>query len=271
MIRKLSALVALVGVQTVFGWGPEGHRIVASIALEHLTDQAKSKVAEILGEQDFVDVANWADQVRLSRSNTKDWHFVDIPVSAATYDADRDCQQLQTGDCAIAELTRAKTELRSSNSKTREEALKFIIHFVGDIHQPLHSATNDSRADGDRGGNSVSVRLLTHSMNLHQAWDHGLIDTDDRDENDYAEGLDKDLVKTGKATDTGTMEDWVNEAHQVAVKVGYHYPGFTVGNIPSQKVLLSQGYVTPAKTAVDLQLARGGIRLARVLNEALGQ
>ena len=213
---------------SALGWGPKGHEIVAAIALGLLTQPVKVKIATLLGDEDFVAAANWADTVRFGRPETADWHFVDIPVSAATYDAARDCQQTDAGDCAIAELARAQATLKDSSqtAKARTEALKFIIHIVGDIHQPLHSATNDSRADGDRGGNSVNTRLLTHTMKLHAVWDHGLIDLDDRDEADYVDGLTTDFVKTGKATDAGTVESWANEAHKLAVKVSYKVSRF---------------------------------------------
>src|SRR5262245_14902292 len=160
----------------LFAWGPEGHRIVATIAFQQLPRAIKSQVEDILGDEDIVDVSNWADAVRLSRPETKDWHFVDMPVTEAIYNQQRACQSLETGDCAIAELARATAVLRDRTQpmKARYEALKFIIHFVGDIHQPLHSATNGSREKGDRGGNSVNTRLLTHTMNLHAVWDHGL-------------------------------------------------------------------------------------------------
>lgn len=173
----------------------------------------------------------------------------------------------------MKEIARATAVLKDSSQSAmaRHEALKFIIHFVGDIHQPLHSATNNSRSDGDRGGNSVNTRLLTHTMKLHAVWDHGLIDLDDRDEADYVDGLIEDLVKKGKASDAGTVEDWVNESHQLAVSVGYKYPGFKIGVIPTQKVMLAQAYVNKSKPVVDLQLARGGVRLARVMKEIFGQ
>ena len=273
-IRRLSLLVLFCFPFATQApcWGPEGHRIVATIAFKQLKKPITAKIQEILVDEDFVEVSNWADQVRLSRSETKDWHFVDIPVSEKTYDASRDCEELDTGDCAVKEIARATAVLGDSSQspKDRREALKFIIHFVGDIHQPLHSATNGSRADGDRGGNSVNTRLLTHTMKLHAVWDHGLLDLDDRDEGDYADGLIADLVKTGKTDESGTVEDWVNESHGLAVKGGYKYPGFKVGVIPTQKVTLGQPYADKAKPVAELQLARAGVRLARVLKETLG-
>lgn len=77
-------------------------------------------------------------------------------------------------------------------------------------------------------------------------------------------------MKKGKVSDSGTLEEWVNESHKLAVTVGYKYPGFKAGEIPTVKVILTQTYVNKAKPVVDLQLARAGIRLARVLNETLG-
>jgi hypothetical protein len=270
-IRIIVTSVLLGYAAPAFSWGPEGHRIVATIAFSRLDQPIKDQIALILGDEDFVEVSNWADQVRLSRPNTKDWHFVDIPVSVSNYEAGRDCKELVTGDCAVKELERARAVLKdgSQPARARHEALKFIIHFVGDIHQPLHSATNNSRDQGDLGGNNVNTLLLTRTMKLHAVWDHGLIDLDDQDEGDYADTLIAKLVNTGRADSSRTTEDWVNESHALAVSVGYKYAGFRVGVTPTKKIVLGQAYVDKAKPVVDLQLARAGVRLARFLQETL--
>ena len=89
-----------------FAWGPEGHRVVADVAREHLNTTARSALVQLLGDDDLASISTWADEIRRERRETFGWHFVDIPVTEATYDQERDCQTLETGDCAIAELAR---------------------------------------------------------------------------------------------------------------------------------------------------------------------
>jgi len=100
-------------------------------------------------------IASWADNMRLLRPATANWHFVDIPIAADTYDPARDCKpDAKKGDCAVAELDRLREELRCAPDKDKAEALKFAVHFVGDIHQPLHTV-------GDAiGGNAITVDVF---------------------------------------------------------------------------------------------------------------
>jgi hypothetical protein len=157
---------------------------VARIAEQGLTQKARTTIASLLAGDAFIVqcqqqhlpvvkfadrmacVATWADAVRHERPATAGWHFVDIPRNASQYSADRDCPQ---GDCVIQEIERTFAVLSNTNSNAtdRQEALKFIIHFIGDMHQPLHDATDtqdqEAIANGfptDRGGNLVFVTWL---------------------------------------------------------------------------------------------------------------
>src|SRR5258706_8469292 len=152
----------------LMAWGPEGHIVVAKIAAAHLTPSAKTGVKQLLGRHTLDSVANFADQVRSQRPETAAWHFVDIPKDATDYNSDRDCKETPKGDCVIAELARAQADLKNKSvTKAKPaEALKFVVHFVGDLHQPLHSSDN-----GDRGGNDVKVDFLGRASNLHRVWD----------------------------------------------------------------------------------------------------
>src|SRR5689334_1699600 len=133
-------------------WGPEGHAMIAEIAEIRLANSpALDQVKQILAADDskakhLDQIASWADAVRPARPETQDWHFVDIPLDAADYDASRDCKPTDKGDCVIAELQRAVAVLRdkSADPKARVEALKFVVHLVGDIHQPLHTVNDCS-------------------------------------------------------------------------------------------------------------------------------
>jgi hypothetical protein len=169
-------------------WGPEGYAMIAEIAEIRLAnspvlDQIKQVLAADDSHAKHLDqIASWADAVRPARPETQNWHFVDIPLDAADYDAGRDCKQTDKGDCVIAAIQRSVAVLRDRNadSKARVEALKFIVHFVGDIHQPLHTVNDCSKfppPECDRGGNKVKVRFREHhSDNFHSVWDGGMIE-----------------------------------------------------------------------------------------------
>ena len=175
MSRMLAAsilCVSLLGPATAWGWGREGHRIVALIAADHLTPAARAGVAELLGPNvgaAMETASTWADEIRDQRPWTKPWHYVDIELSQGGYEAARNCPG---GDCVVAQILKDERIVadRRLQQPVRAEALRFLIHFVGDLHQPLHCADHH-----DRGGNSVSVKLGAEEMNLHAVWDTAVV------------------------------------------------------------------------------------------------
>lgn len=251
-------LILLVG-SNVLGWGREGHEIVVAIAERHLTETARERVRQILGpDTSLAAVSTWADEIRPSRPKTAPWHYVDIPLNASAIDLARDCPN---GDCVIAAINHFNELLRDKTSmpEVKNEALKFIVHFVADLHQPLHCAD-----DHDRGGNNVHVTFFGENANLHSVWDTLLIERIDSDPRHYANRLDADLTdSTIRAFEQGTVEDWALESHAVAQMVVY-------GALPTRETFdLGADYFDVASVAADLQLQKAGIRLALILNEAL--
>lgn len=243
----------------VYGWGGKGHRIVALIAAEHLTSTARRQVNELLGGQSLASVATFADDVRNSRPETKNFHFVDIPKNKTVFSQTHDCPETDNGDCVIAAIARFKAVLgdTSKSRDERAEALKFIVHLVGDLHQPLHCSDND-----DRGGNQVKVTFFGKRSNLHSVWDSGIIEQADLPDIEFADELEADLTPAMAITmQKGDVLDWVLEAHALAKTKAY-------GLVPSNKRL---GAVYYNKTAgvVDTQLTKGGIRLSKMLNDVL--
>ena len=254
-------------------WGAQGHHIVARIAWGLMTPEARAEATTLLGGgmDAFVAAATWADDVRSSRPETADWHFVDIPVGSSHYDAARDCRPTDKGDCIIAEIARARTEVVDARRSTeqRAESLKFLIHFVGDIHQPLHDVD-----DHDRGGNDVHVAALRgdagRATNLHSAWDTGLINLETETEAARATRLSDDL-KTHPADVSLDAVKWAEEGHELALRVVYHYPAFSPAGPPMDPIVLDASYRTAALATIDRQLELGGARLAALLNSLLRQ
>src|SRR5579863_163076 len=141
-MHKLWVIAAWCGSLPALAWGPEGHDLVARIAEAQLTPTAREQVAAILGPNaTMASISSWADQVRRQRSATAPWHYVDIPINKPHYDRTRDCAK---DNCVVQQIEVEKAALRSpSTSETdRREALMFLIHFIGDMHQPLHSSDN---------------------------------------------------------------------------------------------------------------------------------
>jgi hypothetical protein len=278
--RRLRAAIAIVAGLT-FGpspaaraWGPDGHVIVARLAEQHLSEAARRALRGLLDGRRLADVASWADDWREPHPETAPLHFVDIPLDAPAYDAARDCPR---GNCLIAALTSQVRILRDARAPLveRRRALRFVVHLVGDLHQPLHDAT-DTRAPGgsDRGGNTVKARLGLfdgdfpyHSpptANLHGVWDVDLVGSEHREQEAFVAQLAR-LPEPLARLQAGSFEDWANEAHALAREVAYAaLPPPDAAGVRQ----LGQDYAARARPVVERQLQRAGVRLARVLNES---
>jgi hypothetical protein len=259
-------LVSAAAVRAI-AWGAEGHRVVARVAWSQMTDAAKHAAQRLLGEEDFVTSSNWADEIRSGRPETYNWHFVDIPYDAKTYDAARDCKPTEKGDCIIAELTRAQHAVGDASLPIdqRKEALKFLIHFVGDLHQPLHTIDNQ-----DLGGNKVHLTIGGRTTNLHAVWDTGIINMKPMGEAAYAASLIEDLKAHPLGSEKIDYVAWALEGHKIAVESAYMFPGATTAAATQGTVLsLEEKYETDRLSIVDRQLELAGARLALVLNSAL--
>jgi nuclease S1 len=244
-----------------FAWGPEGHSLVARIAEAQLTPAVRARVLEILGPgKTMPSVASWADEVRRARAETGPWHYVDIPNDKKHLDMERDCAK---GDCVISALSRLRQTLRdpASTPDQRREALMFIIHFVGDMHQPLHSSDNK-----DRGGNSVQLTFHDRKTNLHSLWDSGLLGRLEPEDQLFP-ALSAESAKRRKKFGHGTVTAWAEESHKEGVKTVY-------GKLPkpvnaTTPIDIPPAYETAADPLLRLQLERAGARLAYVLNTDL--
>ena len=186
LISLLAAALLILLPVNVQAWGVEGHEVVAALAESMLSDAAKAGVQSVLGNVPLYTVANWADQIRSQRDGTYNWHFVDIPRSASGFLDSRDCflpTNTHAGaatdhmNCVVDRIAYFKQVLANPATQPtdRQEALKFIVHFVGDVHQPFH-------AIGDElGGNLIHITEFgsttcgTSPCNLHSAWDTGMI------------------------------------------------------------------------------------------------
>jgi hypothetical protein len=236
-------------------WFSTGHRVVVRIALTRLTPQTLDAMRDLLGGQDPVEASLWADQIRGSRRDTGSLHFVNIPLDATRYDPAVQCPD---GRCIIAAIERDRARLGDPSAPLpeRAEALRFLLHLVGDLHQPLHVSDN-----ADKGGNETEVSLFDRTSNLHKVWDGQLIEGAQLDEEQYFARLTRHMATLDLAAlERGSVIDWAMEGHRVAVERAYRLPR---GNN------LDQAYLDENLPRVDLAIIEAGVRLARILNESL--
>jgi nuclease S1 len=268
-MRKLviACLIQFALLTQTHAWGPEGHSIVAEIAQRRLSPEAAAKVREILGENgSLASIASWADDYRALHLDSAGWHFVDIPLAADDYVEGRDCAPSPEGDCVIHELARNLRDLGdpASSAAKRRDALKFVVHLVGDVNQPLHTV-------GElHGYNDLAVCYFSSpaendcvATNLHMVWDVGLIRSMFWDWGGYVEYLETDWLPAHNdpALDAGTPVDWALEAHKAARDV-------VVAGV-AMNDHLGADYLAAVRPTLDRQLTVAGLRLARTLNEAL--
>jgi hypothetical protein len=203
------------------------------------------------------DLASWADEIRRTRKDTEEWHYVDVPLTSSGLDMERDCPK---GNCVVAKIAdfRNKWVDPSLSADSRREALLFLVHFVGDLHQPLHCEDN-----GDRGGNDVPVVFLHGRTNLHALWDSGLL-RDMVGEDHLLPALNDAITAEEAAAWSGsTVEQWADESFHAAQTTVY---GLLTAAPAGQAVQLGEWYEQMAQPVVEQQLEKAGVRLAAILN-----
>jgi hypothetical protein len=307
----LAMLIAAIAVPSAFSWGCTGHQIIAVIAEKHLNPHARAMVMQILaaspvdpdlrrfcgnsGFDAFLDSSTWADDERSVEPRTAGWHFIDIPRGAPKRDIAQYCPP-EVG-CVTRAITDQLAVLRdsSASAQARANALRYVIHFVGDLHQPLHTTTND-----DRGGNCVPVAFFDRAAvetnpakedfrpNLHGVWDTDIVEhyAHGRTAQQIGDELDRKFTAQISAWQSRPVDlaAWAWEGHEVAENVVY-------GDLPTKVAVekpqevntcadddhisarmlklnerIGDDYEHAAEAAVQEQLAKAGARLAAVLN-----
>jgi len=291
-VRGISvALAILLTAPPGWSWGHDGHRLVAKIAAKDLSPDTRKKVAAILGTNDagvdaaMADAATWPDEIDKKTTGTGDWHFIDVPVSGAFSVAGL-CPQ---HNCAIDRIQEMSDRLRTNQTgftlpvtpspprPMASQELAFLIHLVGDIHQPLHAAN-----DGDRGGNCENLtKALVHAdhsrtTELHAVWDNDEVFTVLKalGNEDAAASALFQRFKSGTPVRQAAVTDWAHESNDLARKDVYqalHIPNRTApaGQCATNvaKVSIDQKYLDSNVMDTEQQLLRAGIRLAGVLNQ----
>jgi len=245
----LPLLLLILVPRTAFPWGPNGHRVVGRIAEHHLSPAAARGVAAILGSESLAQASTWPDEIRSDPAwnKAKPWHFVTIP-DGATYESSA---KSPDGDVieAIARFSKVVQDPQAE-AENKVEALRFLVHFVGDLHQPLHVGR-----PGDQGGNLVKVTWFDAETNLHAVWDEKIIEAEKLSFSELAEFIDHPTETEIRTWQSGGVLDWVQESMDNRARV------YAIGDGK-----LGYLYAYQNGPLVKRRLLQAGIRLAGLLN-----
>ncbi|MCB9170867.1 MAG: S1/P1 nuclease [Flavobacteriales bacterium] len=246
----LFLLLLLLLPSDIYAWGPTGHRVVGAIAEQHLTPKARRAIQQLLGDTSLAMASTWMDEVRSDHryDDTHDWHWVTIP-DGGTYASSA---KNPNGDL-IEAIGRMEDILRSDTASVpqRREALKFLVHLIGDLHQPLHVGRGD-----DKGGNTVQVQWMGHGSNLHRVWDSEMIDQEVLSYTELAAALDHVGKQRCRAIQMGRPADWAMEDIALRDRI------YDLGTDNS----IGYGYLYRNWPVVQERLLKAGVRLAGILN-----
>jgi hypothetical protein len=253
----MKKLLLVLSVLLLSSWGKIGHRTVGEIAQRQLTFTAEQKINEILDGQSLAVASTWADEMRSNPEFDKysTWHYVNLPLDKEYGDVEH------LGPNVVKMINTAIPILKSpmADKEVKQFWLKYLVHMVGDVHQPLHTG----RAK-DYGGSKIKVKFkgrkgAENNTNLHVLWDTDMIDDYKMSYTEYATKLQNQFKDT--VVEQGNAEDWANESHEYVSKIYETKDGS----------YLSYDYVYENLPIVDERLYLAGIRLGNLLNEIFGE
>lgn len=251
-MKKLVAYLFILAPLSALGWGMKGHDTVVNIASRHLTAATQAAVDSIFAGKDMVYWANWLDNASHTSQYeySRTWHYKNIDPE---YDFDT-APENRTGDILKATNNQIRILMDSDTSGADANlAMKMIIHFLGDLHQPLHMGRYK-----DRGGNYHKVKFFDDETNLHSVWDSRLPEAGHKwSYTEWTNQLDRVSLAEQEIIISGTVGDWCRETYEIAKDVYAATPEGTV---------IGYDYIAGWTPTVDLQFLRGGLRLAHTLN-----
>lgn len=254
---RLLCLFACLPIQAL-AWGPAGHRIVAELAERQLSPAARAEAKRLLAvshDHSLADIAPWADDLRHDPKQqdraraTAPLHFVNFSASTCRFDRARDCKG---GRCVVAAIDHYAQVLRdrSRPPAERAEALRFLVHFVGDVHQPLHAGYRD-----DKGGNRYQVQLDGRGTNLHAVWDTPVLASRRLGWKKYA----AQLAKAPRPAASGTPQQWAEQSCRATRDDGLYPHGHVV----------DAAYLKRMRPLAERRVREASARLAALLNRTL--
>ena len=236
----------------VFAWGPQSHKVIGYIAELNLSPEAKNFIAREFNINNLSDVSIWADIMKKKRKNERPWHYTNIKEGEWVYVQERDCPD---SNCLVEKI---KTFSKiAADTPTlfieRRDALKYLVHFVGDVHQPLHLGNLK-----DRGGGRIRIFYSGKNTSLHYLWDGGLIDWKKESLVEYAAHLNFRVLDSEKSEWLSPkINEWANEARSLALKYAYSL----------EEGKLSKKYIKRGIEILNQRMVQAGVRLAGLLNQ----
>ena len=267
-MKRLAALLAMsaLAAAPAAAWGPVGHRITAQIAQDNVSGQTRARIAQILGHEELPEAATWPDEQRSNpdafwQTTSYPWHFVTIPVGQAPEHLEHPSE----GDAETAlESFTAVLRDPAASPEDKARALRFVVHIVGDLHQPLHVGK-----PGDRGGNDVKVRWFDDPVvqNLHWVWDEGMIRRQELSFSEYAARLEARMTAEQVVAWWNVEPDaWMAESAALRDRI-YPTPSERDGAGTSEApFVMRYWYPYEWTPEMELRLQQSGIRIAAYLD-----
>jgi len=254
-MKKYFLIALIIGSLGLVSWGVTGHRTIALIAENHLTPKTRIEVKKLLGHETLADVSNYADDIRADREfrYTGAWHYVDVP-SGYSYQQFSNEVRTMKADNVYKMVLRCELDLRNpaTSQAKKVTALKFLVHLVGDLHQPMHV----SHAE-DRGGNAIQIKFNGSDDNLHGLWDDGLIEHEGLKYKQMAIVYDTATPAQIQKWQNDSLMIWLWESYQISTilyKEAADNPNF------------DEDYYKTHMPVLRRQIEKAGIRLAGILN-----
>lgn len=237
-------------------WGRTGHRATGEVAQEYLSKKAKQKINDLLNGQSLAFVSTYGDDIKSDPQYRKygPWHYVNLEPGETEYSKEN---ASPAGDL-VQGIKTSIAVLKDPKASKEEKAfyLKLLVHFMGDLHQPMHTGRGE-----DKGGNDIQVRWFGQGSNLHRVWDSEMINDFQMSFTELAESTDDLTPKEVKKIKEGSLLDWMYESKELSKKV---YDSVEIGE------KLGYEYMYEWFPVAHDQIQKGGIRLAKVLNDIFG-
>ncbi len=262
MHKHFSKVLILIGIffylpfQSM-AWGVLGHRIVGEIADKYVSTTARAKINQILGTESIAMVSNWADFIKSDTSfrylNT--WHYINLD-SGLSYTGIKDYLKNDTAVDAYTKINFLVKELKKKKlaKEKKQLYLRLLIHFVGDVHQPMHAGRKS-----DLGGNTIKVSWFNEPSNMHRVWDENLIELQQLSYTEYTKAINHPNLKQKKKWQSQPISEWIYESYEISEQL------HTEIKQPDQR--LGYQYNFDNIATLNQRLLQGGIRLAALLND----
>lgn len=239
-----------------FAWGLLGHRVVAEVADHHLSAKARKEIAKIIGPGSIAMEANWLDFIKSDKAYNYlyNWHFINMP-SGWNFEQAVNFMHTDTNVNAYNRIKFAATELKKKDLPQEKKILylRILLHVVGDIHQPMHVGHLE-----DKGGNDVKLTWFNKPTNLHAVWDEALIESQELSYTEYAKAIDHPTKTQVYEWQNDTLEKWLYSSYTIASELYKE---------AETNTKLSYRYNFDHVATMNEQLLKGGVRLAKLLND----